>query len=84
MNKLVKIKLLILVTALGLSACSTQQVARGAIGVAKLPVKAAGAAGRAAGGVVGGAVGGAVGGSIGRTVGRAAGRAVGGAAAVGH
>lgn len=84
MKKLVKINLLIVVVALGLSACSTQQVARSAIGVAKLPVKAVGAAGRAAGGVVGGVVGGAVAGSIGRTVGRAAGRAVGGAAAVGH
>ena len=83
-TKLVNIQLLTLVTAVGLSACSTQQVARNAISVAKLPVKAAGAAGRAAGGVVGGAVGGAVAGSIGRSVGRATGRAVGGAAAGGQ
>lgn len=65
----------------GLSACSTQQVVSGAIGVAKLPAKAVGATGRVVGGVAGGAIGGLVGGSIGRSVGHAVGRAAGGYAA---
>lgn len=59
-----------------LSGCSGQQVADGAIGVAKLPFKVVGAAataaattagtvaGTAAGGPIGGAIGGAVSGAI--------------------
>ena len=78
MNKWVKTSGMIAILAFGLSACSTQQVASSAIGVAKLPVKMIGAAGRAAGGVAGGAVGGLVGGNMGRRVGSTVGRAVGG------
>ncbi len=63
-----------------LTACSQQQVVGGAVAVAKLPVKAAGAAAGAAGSVVGGTVGGVVGGNIGRRIGSAAGGSIGRAA----
>ena len=59
--------------AIGIQGCSQQQIVRGVVSTAKLPVKAAGAAAGATGRVVGGAVGGAVGGNIGRRVGRAVG-----------
>ena len=69
-------KQLTLLTLLGstlfLTGCSGQQVANGAIGVAKVPFKvagvavtaAAGAAGAIAGTAVGGPVGGAIGGAV--------------------
>ncbi len=63
-----------LIAVVVFSACSTQQVVSGAIGVAKLPVKAAGAVAGTAGGIVGGAVGGVVAGNTGRRIGRAAGQ----------
>lgn len=71
----------LLVSAYLLQGCSTQQVAQTAVGAAKLPVKAAGAAGRAAGSVAGGTIGGLVGGNIGKKVGKAIGRTAGGVAA---
>lgn len=61
---------------ISLTGCSGQQVANGAIGVAKIPLKVVGVAamaaattagtiaGTAAGGPLGGAIGGAVGGAI--------------------
>lgn len=70
MNKL----LLLCSTLLTLSACSQQQVVSGAIGVAKLPVKAAGAVVGTAGGIVGGTVGGVVAGSTGAKYGKMAGQ----------
>lgn len=57
-----------------IQACSQQQVISSAVGVAKLPVKAAGAVAGTAGGVVGGTVGGIVGGSTGRKYGAMAGQ----------
>lgn len=64
-----------------LQGCSAQQVTRAAVGTAKLPVKAASAAGRVVGSTAGGAIGGAVGGNIGRKIGSAVGGAAGGVAA---
>ncbi len=60
-----------------LSACSTQQVARTTVSIARLPAKAVGSAARATGSTVGGTVGYAVGGRIGGTVGATIGRTAG-------
>lgn len=69
------IKAVVLVsTLITLSACSQQQVVSGAIGVAKLPVKAVGAVAGTAGGIVGGVVGGVVAGSTGARYGKMAGQ----------
>lgn len=69
------IKTVVLVCALiTLSACSQQQVVSGAIGVAKLPVKAVGAVASTAGGIVGGTVGGVVAGGTGAKYGKMAGQ----------
>jgi len=69
------IKTFILVSTLvTLTACSQQQVVNGAIGVAKLPVKAVEAVASTAGGVVGGTVGGVVAGSTGAKYGKMAGQ----------
>ena len=59
---------------LSIQACSQQQVISSAVGVAKLPVKAAGAVAGTAGGVVGGTVGGLVAGDTGRKYGAIAGQ----------
>jgi hypothetical protein len=59
---------------LSLQACSQQQVVSSAVGVATLPVKAAGAVAGTAGGIVGGAAGGLVAGSTGRKYGAMAGQ----------
>jgi len=64
----------VLLLLLSLQACSQQQVISGAVGVAKLPVKAAGAVAGTAGGIVGGTVGGVVAGSTGRKYGSMAGQ----------
>jgi len=64
-------------TLLILTACSQQQVINGAVGVAKLPVKAAGAVAGTAGGIVGGTVGGVVGGRTGARYGKMAGQSAG-------
>lgn len=80
MNKNKVLLISLLFSAVQLSACSQQQVVNGAVAVAKLPVKAAGAAAGAAGSVVGGTVGGAVAGGIGRKIGSAAGGSIGRAA----
>ena len=69
-----KYNLVFIITVISLSACSQQQVISGAVGVAKLPVKAAGAVVGTAGGIVGGTVGGVVGGSTGAKYGRMAGQ----------
>ncbi len=69
---LVKITSVLLLFSL--QACSQQQVISGAVGVAKLPVKAAGAVAGTAGGIVGGTVGGVVAGSTGRKYGSIAGQ----------
>ena len=61
-------------TLVMLTACSQQQVVSGAIGVAKLPVKAAGAVVGTAGGIVGGTVGGVVAGNTGAKYGKMAGQ----------
>jgi len=66
--------ILLVATLISLQACSQQQVVGGAIGVAKLPVKAAGAVAGTAGSIVGGTVGGVVAGDTGRRIGSAAGQ----------
>ena len=55
--------------ALSIQGCSQQQVVSSAVGVAKLPAKAAGAVAGTAGGIVGGTVGGVVAGNTGRKYG---------------
>ncbi|WP_022953621.1 hypothetical protein [Leucothrix mucor] len=62
-----------------ITGCSGQQVADGAIGVAKLPFKVAGVAVTAAAGTAGALAGTAVGGPIGGAIGGAVGSAVVGA-----
>jgi len=64
----------VLSCAVLISACSQQQVVNGAVGVAKIPYKAAGAVAGTAGSVVGGTVGGVVAGNTGRRIGSAAGQ----------
>jgi len=59
---------------LSIQACSQQQVISSTVGVAKLPVKAAGAVAGTAGGIVGGTVGGLVAGNTGRKYGAMAGQ----------
>ncbi len=72
--KIVSLMIVFLPVILTLQACSQQQVIGGAVGVAKLPVKAAGAVAGTAGGIVGGTVGGLVAGSAGRKYGKMAGQ----------
>ena len=62
------------ITAISLSACSTQQVIGAGIAVAKVPTKAAESVVGTAGGIVGGTVGGIVGGSTGAKYGKMAGQ----------
>lgn len=72
--------LAVIIMSSNISACSSQQVVGGAVGVAKVPFQVAGkvvgvagkVAGTAAGSIVGGAVGGPIGSMIGGAVGGAA------------
>ncbi len=69
-----------LLTTFLISGCSTQQVARNAVSIAKVPAKAATSVARTAGSTAGGVIGGTVGGNIGRRIGSAAGRTAAGLA----
>ena len=65
---------MLLSVLVSIQGCSQQQVIGGAVGVAKLPVKAVGAVAGTAGGMVGGTVGGLVAGNTGRKYGKMAGQ----------
>ncbi len=74
MNKLIAVTVF---SSFLLQACSQQQVIGSAVGVVKMPVKAAGAVAGTAGSVVGGTAGGLVAGNTGRRIGSVAGQAAG-------